>query len=145
MSTFEEQILRSLRRISRASDLYSRKLAAQVGLTGPQLVLLRALESDGTSTASSLAKAAALSQGTITGIVDRLETGGLVRRARDAVDRRRISITLTPAGEKVVRRAPSALQATLRNNLSALPNSELQLICSTLDRVVMMMYPVQEK
>lgn len=145
MNTFEEQILRSLRRISRASDLYSRQLAAQIGLTGPQLVLLRTLESEGTTTASVLANAAALSQGTVTGIVDRLESAGLVRRARDLADRRRISISLTPAGEKVVRRAPSALQSTLRNNLSAMPSSEVQLISSTLERVVTMMSPVQEK
>lgn len=139
MSTFEQQILRSLRRITRASDLYSRQLAARFGLTGPQLVSLRALEKGGPCTPSALAKAVDLSQATMTGIVDRLEAAGLLRRTRDHVDRRRITLSLTPAGQSLLLRAPSALQDNLLDKLGRLSVDEQEVISNTLETVVSMM------
>lgn len=139
MSTYEEQILRALRRITRASDLYSRQLASRFGLTGPQLVSLRALERKGPCTPGTLAKEVDLSQATMTGIVDRLEAAGLVRRTRDQADRRRITVTLTPAGQSLIDRAPSALQENLRDRLCQLESSEQASICATLESVVKMM------
>ena len=38
---YQEDILRSLRRIMRAVDLYSRRLVTDHGLSGPQLLCLR--------------------------------------------------------------------------------------------------------
>ena len=43
----EEDILRSIRRIVRALDLYSRKLVRHFGLSGPQLSCLRLLDLHG--------------------------------------------------------------------------------------------------
>ena len=40
---YEEEILRALRRITRAIDLHGRSLVAPFGLTVPQLVCLRAI------------------------------------------------------------------------------------------------------
>lgn len=140
MSTsLEDEILRSLRRITRAIDLYSRKLAASFGLTGPQLVCLRALESNGPSTPSELSRFVDLSQATMTGILDRLESSGLVVRERNQKDRRRVSVSLTPAGEGLLQRAPSALQESLRARLSALPQADQIQISDTLRKVVEMM------
>lgn len=137
--SLEDEILRSLRRITRAIDLYSRKLAARFGLTGPQLVCLRALEANGPSTPSELSRQVELSQATMTGILDRLEAAGLVLRARNQADRRRVSVTLTPAGQNLLENAPSALQESLRGQLSALPLEEQRQISVTLQRVVEMM------
>lgn len=140
MSTrLEDDILRSLRRITRAIDLYSRQLAAKFGLTGPQLVCLRALQAHGTSTPSELARQVDLSQATMTGILDRLETSGLVIRQRNQKDRRRVSVTLTASGEALLERAPSALQEGLRARLSSLPSEEQEQISATLQKVVEMM------
>ena len=108
-SPFEDQILGSLRRITRAIDLYSRQLAARYGLTGPQLVCMRALEALGPSTPSTLARHVDLSQATMTGILDRLEQNGLVRRERNQDDRRRVTVSLTESGAGLLGRAPSAL------------------------------------
>ena len=71
-SEVKEDILRSLRRITRAIDLHSRHLAHTFGLTGPQLVCLRTVGARGKMTPSELAKQVSLSQATITGIIDRL-------------------------------------------------------------------------
>lgn len=139
MTQYEEEILRSLRRITRAIDLYSRELASGFGLTGPQLVCLRTLAAMEACTPSRLAREVDLSQATITGIVDRLEAQGLVRRQRDKRDRRKVSVHVTDAGRALLERAPSPLHSRFLKRLSELPEPERQAIRSTLELVVTMM------
>jgi DNA-binding MarR family transcriptional regulator len=45
----------------------------------------------------------------VTNLIDRLEAQGLVARAVDADDRRRVLASLTPAGRRVLKRATAAL------------------------------------
>ena len=139
MSQFEEGILRSLRRITRAIDLHSRHLAASFGLTGPQLVCLRTVGYQEGITPSGLAKEVELSQATVTGIIDRLEAQQLVARARDDRDRRRVSLRLTASGRSLLDKAPSPLQDQFVQRLGKLPEHEQRSIDTTLRKVVDMM------
>ena len=139
VSPYEEDILRSLRRITRAIDLHSRHLAASFGLTGPQLVCLRTLGHADEITPSGLAKEVELSQATITGIVDRLEAQKLVSRFRDDKDRRRVFLRLTETGRRLLERAPSPLQVQFVHRLGKLPENEQRGIEATLRKVVDMM------
>jgi DNA-binding MarR family transcriptional regulator len=66
-----------------------------LGLTGPQLFLLRELFLGEPRTIGDLSKALELSNSTVTGIVDRLERAGLVERHRDEKDRRVVWIRPT--------------------------------------------------
>lgn len=135
-SRYEDSILRSLRRISRAIDLHSKQLAKQHELTGPQLVCLREVAREEIATPSGLAKAVSLSQGTVTGILDRLEARGLVTRERSAEDRRRILVRLTDPGREAVAVAPSPLHEQFRARLAALPEGEQAMIDWVMQRVV---------
>lgn len=135
----EEQILRSLRRISRAIDLHSRQLANTFGLTGPQLVCLRTISQHNALTLSSLSKEVALSQGTVTGIVDRLEARQLIFRQRNLKDRRQVHVALTDAGRSLVDQAPSPLQEVFVQRLAELSLKEQQRVRDTLEQVVQMM------
>lgn len=135
----EERILRALRRITRAIDIHSRKLTSVYGLTGPQLVCLRSLGQLGPSTPGTLARAVSLSQGTITGIVDRLEARQLVTRDRDRRDRRRVSVAITEAGRRLIAQAPSPLQERFLTRLAELSALDQERICDTLDLIVSMM------
>lgn len=138
LNSHEEAILKSLRRISRAIDLYSRQLAQRVGLTGPQLVCMRALvHSD--MTPGALAKEVDLSQATITGIMDRLVAAQLVVRRRDESDRRRVTLSLAPKGRELVERAPSPLHDRLVTALTQLSEARRKEIADTLQTVVSMM------
>lgn len=139
MSPYADGILRSLRRISRALDLYSRELANRVGLTGPQLVCLRHLAQHGSMTPSRLAREIHLSQATITGIVDRLVVGGWVERRRGEGDRRLVSIELTERGHQMLSTAPSALHERFLSRLGELPDAEQANIHQLLAQVVAMM------
>lgn len=135
-SRYEESILRSLRQISRAIDLHSKQLAKQHELTGPQLVCLREILREQIATPSALAKAVSLSQGTVTGILDRLERRGLVTRERSHEDRRRILVQLTELGREMVAVAPSPLHEQFRGRLETLPEGEQAMIDWVMKRVV---------
>jgi len=135
----EERILRALRKISRAIDLYSRKLASRHQLTGPQLVCLGHVAREGPTTPSELAREVALSQATVTGILDRLEAKGLITRARNPEDKRRVILQTTEAGRRLAAAAPSPLQETFAWKLRALSGDEQEAIAQTLGRIVEMM------
>lgn len=138
-SDFEEDVLRSLRRITRAIDLHSRHLATTFGLTGPQLVCLRVVADQGPLSPSQLAREVALSQATITGIVDRLATRQLLTRERINTDRRLVTVSLTDAGRALIQAAPSPLQERFAERLAALSDKEQASIRMTLAQIVQMM------
>jgi len=135
----EESILRSLRRITRAIDLHSRQLAKEYKLTAPQLVCLRYLFNNGKSMPSMLAREVALSQATVTGILDRLEARELVTRQRDTADKRRVIVALTGEAREVVVTAPLPLQQRFAARLRGLPEAEQHRIAGVLDEIVEMM------
>ncbi|HJK94791.1 MAG TPA: MarR family transcriptional regulator [Polyangiaceae bacterium LLY-WYZ-15_(1-7)] len=138
-SRFEESILVSIRRMTRAIDLHSRQLAKQHELTGPQLVCLRQIHREEETSPTKLARTVSLSQATVTGILDRLERDGLVRRERSARDKRKVLLSLTDKGLKLVRAAPSPLSEEFRSRLASLPEGEQAMIDWILRRVVEMM------
>lgn len=134
-----DEILLALRQISQATDLQSRALLLRCGLTGPQLIVLRELHRFGRVPIGSLARRVSLSQATVTGIVERLEKRGLVERARDDSDRRRVLVQCTPQGREVSDDAPSVLQEQFAEELLHLADWEQNLILSSLQRVSAMM------
>ena len=73
MSDRLEQVLVSLRRVIRATDLHSKHLAKTTGLTAPQILLLQALRKPEGAAVGHLAKEVSLSQATVTSILDRLD------------------------------------------------------------------------
>lgn len=135
----EEQLFASLRRIIRAVDLYSRYLTLRYNLTGPQLVCLRHLLRHGPMASGELARRISLSPATVTGIVDRLEKRGLVRRERSPDDKRRLRITLTETGLATARRMPPPLAETFSRRLNALPPAEREEIERVIAKVADMM------
>ena len=137
--SMENQIVAAIRRIMRAVDLHSRRLAEEHGLTGPQLATLQAAASLGESSTGVLARAVHLSGPTVTGILDRLTKRGLVDRTRNGQDRRSVTIRLTSDGEEVLAAAPSLLQDRFRQELVSLEEWEQTTILATLQRIAAMM------
>ncbi|WP_284646416.1 MarR family winged helix-turn-helix transcriptional regulator [Paenibacillus silviterrae] len=72
-----------------------------LGLTGPQMFVLRELFLGQPKTIGDLSKALELSNSTLTGIIDRLERDRLVERKRDEKDRRVIWIYITSLCEQL--------------------------------------------
>ena len=134
-----DDILISLRRIMRATDLYSQKLMKDTGLTAPQLLVMQAIEKEGKPPTSTLARHIAVSQATMTRIIDRLEHAGLVTRERCSDDKRVINVGLTEAGQQKLEMAPEPLQAEFLRKFRGLEDWEQHMLKSSLLRIARMM------
>lgn len=75
-----------------------RPLLEPLGLTYPQYLALLALWEEDDRTVKALGEMLYLDSGTLTPLLKRLETAGLVRRRRDEKDERLVRISLTAAG-----------------------------------------------
>jgi long-chain acyl-CoA synthetase len=82
---------------------------------------------EGAEAASSLAAKLAVSRPSATAVVEGLVQRGLVDRQHSADDRRRVSVTLTEAGRRVLATADEAVRARLAGILAELgaPDSAL--------------------
>jgi DNA-binding MarR family transcriptional regulator len=66
-------------------------------MNATDLQVIDILEITGPSTAGQLAELTGLTTGAITGMIDRLEQSGLVRRESDPNDGRRVLVRLSPS------------------------------------------------
>ncbi|MFW5783287.1 MAG: MarR family winged helix-turn-helix transcriptional regulator [Spirochaetota bacterium] len=134
-----QQVLLSLRQIIRAMDLRSRQLEKSVGLTVPQLVVLKEVaEADGIPI-GQIAKRISLSQATVTTIVDRLEQRGTIKRLRAETDRRKVNLYITPVGAELIEKSPTILQEEFLDAFDKLEPWEQTQMLATLQRVAAMM------
>lgn len=80
------------RRLGTASVIFHQAVAERVGLSGADHKYLDLLVQNGAMTAGHLAELTGLTTGAITGVIDRLERSGLVRREKDPADRRKVIV-----------------------------------------------------
>ncbi|NIZ13112.1 homoprotocatechuate degradation operon regulator HpaR [Phaeobacter sp. HF9A] len=80
-----------------------RHLLADVDLTEQQWRVLRVVQENGAIDPTQIAEQSCLLLPSLTRILQKLEEKELINRARDETDRRRQVITLTPAGETIIR------------------------------------------
>jgi DNA-binding MarR family transcriptional regulator len=107
----DQQLCFALYAASLAMTKLYKPLLEPLGLTYPQyLVMLVLWQGDGV-TVSHLGERLALDSGTLTPLLKRLETSGLLQRLRDSADERRVLLQLTAAGRALKTRARSVPQA----------------------------------
>ncbi len=122
----DHQLCFALYAASLAMTKTYKPLLAPLGLTYPQyLVMLVLWEGDGI-TVSQLGERLTLDSGTLTPLLKRLGTLGLLQRQRDVVDERRVLLHLSPAGRSLrtaalaVPRAIACATACDRQQISTL-------------------------
>lgn len=135
MENRSNMALVSLRRILRVTELNARKLAQHSELTASQILLLQHVAQQGQALPSAIAKAIELKQATITVLLNKLENDGLVSRSRDTVDRRRVWVRLTDAGQKALERSPDLLQSRFEQGFGQLEDWEQLMIIAALEHV----------
>ncbi len=130
-----DRILEAIVYLYTESRRVTKALARQHGLTGPQVTALKILEGLGELSLSELSARMSAKNSTITGLVDRMEQGGLVRRERSERDRRVVHIRATEKGRAIAAAVPvTAMEmfgAALRS-LSGRDRAELMRILSLL-------------
>jgi DNA-binding MarR family transcriptional regulator len=79
-----------------ANDNFDQAIADHVGMNRTDMRCLDLIDQAGGMTAGELARAAGLTTGAVTAVIDRLEKAGMARRVPDASDRRRVRLEVTP-------------------------------------------------
>src|SRR6185369_5119613 len=123
-----QELENALRRSSAQGVIFGQTVANTVGISGSDLECLDFLNLEGRVTAGRLAEVTGLTTGAITGVVDRLEKAGLVRRERDADDRRKVFITTVPENVATIGRFYEHMQRAVLKDWESYTDAELKLL-----------------
>src|SRR5215831_150537 len=126
----------AMRRTGSLMQLMGQAAADRIGINNTDLNCLNILSFSGHMTAGELARATGLTTASITGVIDRLEEAGFVRRERDPNDRRRVVVWLSL--DKAVSDVASVFATMLRHwrdMASRSSDDELRLIVDFYGRV----------
>src|SRR5260370_42204671 len=97
-----QELEHAMRRSSGLGAIFSQAVADYAGISSSDLECLDFLNLEGRVTAGRLAEVTGLTTGAITGVVDRLEKAGVVRRERGDSDRGKGFIAIGPGnGAKI--------------------------------------------
>jgi DNA-binding MarR family transcriptional regulator len=118
------------RRHSTATILFHHAIGNLLGLNGAEHKYVEILWKHGSMTAGEFAELAGLTSGAVTGIIDRLEKSGLVRRVKDANDRRRVIVEIVrdPRKEEEVEKMFKTLLEPIWQILQDYSNDQLETI-----------------
>jgi DNA-binding MarR family transcriptional regulator len=135
------KVMKSIRRIVRAIDMRSKKVARETGLTIPQIVILHAVKERGMVTTAALSKHVDLSPATTITILDKLESRGLVTRQRSATDRRIVHTTLTERGVQILCDAPPVFDWAFSKRFADLSDADQRKIIEAFTTVADLLDP----
>lgn len=125
----------ALGRIAKHTKRAVRHDLEQVGLTFAQAMALHTLAaSGGRLAARDLGRECDMLASTATGVIDRLEQHGYVRRERDDEDRRVVWVQLTPAGAELQQRLPG-FTSYWAQTFTVLPVREMEQLVALVTRV----------
>jgi DNA-binding MarR family transcriptional regulator len=127
-------VLREVRRMTAQSVLIGEAVSARIGLSSSDLECLDLALLTGGATAGEIAKATGLSTGAITGVIDRLERAGYVRREKDPTDRRKVIVRARPDMTQRIAPLYKSLQREMTALWSRYNDEQLALILDFLAR-----------
>jgi DNA-binding MarR family transcriptional regulator len=91
-----DRITTAFRRYQRSVDALDEIAAGLMEVNRTDARVLDLLQESGRMTAGEIATGAGLTSGAVTGVLDRLERAGYLKRVRDDQDRRRVMVEATP-------------------------------------------------
>jgi DNA-binding MarR family transcriptional regulator len=97
-----------------AASAFDERVAKRLKLSRGDMRWLELLGREGPMTAGQLSEGSGLTTGAVTFLLDRLEEAGMVRRRRDAEDRRRVWVELTPVAHKRLQQTQAPIKAEMR-------------------------------
>ena len=91
-----QELENAMRIASSQGAMFAKMVADRAGISSADMDCIDFVNVEGRMTAGRLAELTGLTTGAITGVVDRLEKAGFVRRERDESDRRKVFIVPVP-------------------------------------------------
>jgi DNA-binding MarR family transcriptional regulator len=123
-----QELENAIRRSSGQGVIFGQAVANRAGISSSDLECMDFLVMEGRVTAGRLAELTGLTTGAITGVVDRLEKAGFVKRERDESDRRKVFITTIPANTARIGALYEKLQRAVMKDWMSYSDEELRLL-----------------
>lgn len=120
------EFLRLIWAVDHALQSSSKRMQANIGLTGPQRLALRMVGRFPGIPAGHLARLFHVHPSTLTGVLTRLEQKRLIRRRADPSDGRRVLLALTRRGRALARDASGTIEEAIRTVIERTPSVELE-------------------
>jgi DNA-binding MarR family transcriptional regulator len=123
-----QELENAMRIGSSQGAMFAKMVADRAGISSADMDCIDFVNVEGRMTAGRLAELTGLTTGAITGVVDRLEKAGFVRRERDESDRRKVFIV--PVLEKMtqVGRLYELVQRAMAKQCAAYTDAELKFL-----------------
>jgi DNA-binding MarR family transcriptional regulator len=118
--------MRLLWSIEHGLQRMSKRMEGELGITGPQRLVLRVVGRFPGLSAGELADIVQLHPSTITGILQRLVASGLLERARDPADSRRARLRLKPRAIPYTRTSSGTVENIVRRALEHVGASKVR-------------------
>ena len=134
MLALERQVCFALSVAARTVVAVYRPVLEPLGLTHPQYLVMLALWQHGPLSVKELSRLLQLDPGTLSPLLKRLESSGLLRRERDAKDQRNLALALTDKGT-ALRAQAQEIPAGIVERLG-MPVEELMDLQGALTRVI---------
>jgi DNA-binding MarR family transcriptional regulator len=114
-----------------------------LGITGGQVSLLVQIKRKPQIGVRELAVLERVSPAAMSGAVDRLERAGLISRRTDATDRRRQGLSVSAAGERVLRAVKRRRTAWLASRLERLSAEDLEALDAAVEPLMSLLEDVE--
>ena len=130
-----EELCRFIELLSARFKQTAEVFANRLEVSDRELALLRTLAAEGPMITKTLGARFEVPVSTMTGLVDRMEKKGLVRRVHGRRDRRSIELEATPAGALALREQDRGTEAIARGMLAPLPDRDQRSLITILRRI----------
>jgi DNA-binding MarR family transcriptional regulator len=136
-ASVEEEVVVEIQRTAQVVMRWCVEALKPSGLTPQQFNVLRILRgaSPNPLSASQICERMVTYDPDLTRLLDRLEAAGMIRKERDAADRRVVNVHVTEAGRETVERATLAARARIAEALRGIGENRLGELADLLELV----------
>jgi DNA-binding MarR family transcriptional regulator len=123
-----QELENAMRKASAQGTMFAKTVADRAGISSSDMDCMDFLNVEGRMTAGRLAELTGLTTGAITGVIDRLEKAGFVRRERDESDRRKVFIAPVPERMMEIGRYYTLMQRAMEKQAEGYSDAELKVL-----------------
>jgi len=136
MNKRSQAVMDALRRVVQAARQSSAQCERLSGLTAAQLLILKSIQVHPGLSINDLAAVTLTHQASVSEVVGRLESRGLLVRTRSQEDARRRELQLTDSGLNALKLPVETVQETLIKAMDRLPPELLEHLADGLERLI---------
>jgi DNA-binding MarR family transcriptional regulator len=131
-----QEILDAFRHLVQELRMADREAESKLGLSGAQLFVLQKLAEESSMSVNDLAERTCTHQSSVSVVVQRLVDKRLVKRKESQTDRRRLELSITAEGKKLLARSRYSPQDRMIEAVESMPAKDRSQLADLLNEVV---------